>query len=144
MRCEEIETLLSGYLDGELTQQERQKVALHLESCPRCREQSEELKTLKDATAQLDYETPSPKEWRAMERTIMERISRSVGWVVLIVWSAVTVGYGLYNFATSPTEPLFEKILVFGLITGTVLLFVSVLLERIRASRSDRYKGVQR
>ena len=44
----------------------------------------------------------------------------------------------------SPSEPLFEKILVFGLFLGIALLFLSVLSERIRESRTDRYKGVQK
>ena len=34
----EIEVLLSGYLDGELTQQERQKVGVYLERDERYRE----------------------------------------------------------------------------------------------------------
>ena len=29
--------LLSGYVDGELTQADAQQVRVHLEQCPRCR-----------------------------------------------------------------------------------------------------------
>ena len=34
--CNETEPLLSGYLDGELTQGDRQRVELILEDCAEC------------------------------------------------------------------------------------------------------------
>ena len=34
--CSSIEAKLSGYLDGELTQQESQRVHNHLQQCEQC------------------------------------------------------------------------------------------------------------
>ena len=34
--CRETEPLISGYLDGELTQSDRQRVDLILEDCEQC------------------------------------------------------------------------------------------------------------
>ena len=34
--CQETEPLISGYLDGELTQSDRQRVDLILEDCEQC------------------------------------------------------------------------------------------------------------
>lgn len=77
-----------------------------------------------------------------METTILESVSRGFGWLILVVWSITTVGYALFHYAMSPSEPLFQKILVFGIFLGIALLFFSVLCQRIRESRTDRYKGV--
>jgi hypothetical protein len=144
MNCEEIEVSLSGYLDNELTQQESQRIELHLETCARCREVLEELREAQQAAQKLELAQPSHEEWRHMESHILEKSSRGLGWVILIVWSIITAAYSIFQFAMSPSEPLFEKILVFGLFLGIALLFLSVLSERIRESRTDRYKGVQK
>jgi len=144
MRCEQFEVSLSGYLDGELTQQESQKVALHIEECPNCRKTFEALSKAQLATRQLQIEHPTKKEWDVMENRILETLTRGIGWSILIVWSVVTIAYGTYQFATAPGEPLFEKILVFGFFLGFALLFLSVLCQRLREAKSDRYKGVLR
>ncbi|UCF36261.1 MAG: zf-HC2 domain-containing protein [Acidobacteriota bacterium] len=144
MKCEEIEIYLSGYLDRELTQQQVQFVELHLTDCAICSDVLDELKLAKEATRELEMQQPTLQEWNSMETTILEKGTRSIGWLVLIVWAVVTVGYGAFQFATSPTEPLFEKILVFGLFLGFGLIFLSVLFERLRERQHDRYRGVIR
>lgn len=144
MNCHEIEVSLSGYLDKELTQQEAQRIELHLQSCPQCRRVLEELAEAQQAAQALDLAQPSHEEWRHMESHILEKTTRSVGWVILIVWAIVTAAYGGFQYAMSPNEPMTQKILVFGLFLGIALLFLSVLSERIRESRTDRYKGVQK
>lgn len=142
MHCDRIEVLLSGYIDNELTQQQRQAVENHLESCPACRDVVEELRRLQRETAKISIEHPSGREWEQVEKHLFQTASRSLGWMILIVWSIVTAGYALFQFALSPGEPFIEKILVFGLFMGLGLLFLSVLMERLRESRTDRYKGV--
>jgi len=144
MKCEQIEIYLSGYLDRELTQQQVQFVELHLADCATCTTLFEELKLAKEATLKLEMQEPTQQEWNAMESTILEKGTRSIGWLVLVVWAIVTVGYGAFHLATSPTEPLFEKLLVFGLFLGIGLVFLSVLFERLRERQHDRYRGVIR
>jgi len=143
MDCKETEVYLSGYLDNELTQQESQRVELHLETCLVCLQLLKELTTAQKATRSIELRQPGKQEWQKMENTILENISRGFGWLILVIWSATTVGYAFFQYAVTPTEPLFQKILVFGIFLGIALLFFSVLCQRIRESRTDRYKGVQ-
>ncbi|GAB4236260.1 MAG: hypothetical protein Kow00109_09750 [Acidobacteriota bacterium] len=144
IRCEEIEVLLSGYLDGELTQQQSQRVELHLAECERCRQVLEELQEARRAAASLVLPEPAEREWKQMEATILERRTRRLGWLILLVWAVVTLAYGLFHVAVSPTEPLLAKILVFAFFLGMGLLFFSVLSERIRTRKTDRYRGVEK
>ena len=44
------EALISGYLDGELTQGEAQRVRVHLEDCVECRKTADRLGQIKEAT----------------------------------------------------------------------------------------------
>ena len=142
MKCEDIEVQLSGYLDGELTQQEAQRVRVHLDDCPHCKATLEELQSAKSLTRGLELQEPSAKEWEKMETIVFERVGRGLGWIILVVWIAVTGIYGSYQYASSPDEPLFQKILVFGILLGLALVFLSILSQRIRESRTDRYRGV--
>lgn len=144
MKCDEIEVYLSGFLDNELPQQQRQMVQAHLETCKRCRGELEQLREMQRRAGQIELSLPGKRDWERMEKRIFQSISRGLGWVILIVWSIVTFGYASFQFATAPGEPLFEKILVFGFFLGLGLLFLSVLSERMRESRTDRYKGVLR
>ncbi len=144
MQCDEIEIYLSGFVDEELPQQQQQGVVSHLESCPRCRQLVEDLRRIKRETQQLSYQPPSTNEWKRVERHIFQAASRGAGWLILIVWSIFTSGYALFHLATAPDEPLIEKIIVFSLFLGLGLLFLSVLTERMRDARTDRYKGVQK
>jgi anti-sigma factor RsiW len=144
MKCEHAEELLSGYLDNELALQQRQLTERHLQECATCQAVLEDLKMLRERTRDLSYEEATRKEWDVVERSILQSLTRSLGWMIIIVWAVVTSGYGMFHFATSPTEPLFEKIVVFGMFLGFGLLFLSVLTQRIREGRTDRYKGVHK
>ncbi len=144
MQCDEIEVYLSGFVDDELPQQQRQGVLAHLETCERCGELVQELRRIKKETRQLSYQQPTQKEWKHVERHIFQTASRGLGWLILVVWVIFTSSYALFQYATAPQEPLIEKILVFSLFLGLGLLFLSVLSERMRDARTDRYKGVHK
>lgn len=144
MQCEDLEVYLSGYLDGELPQQQRQKVEHHLDGCPHCRQVLDQLRQAKASTEQLVFDMPSGEEWTDLQSHILGRASRRAGWLILIVWAAMVSTYSAYWYATNSQVNLVEKVVVFGLITGIGLLFFSVLSERLRESRTDRYKGVHR
>jgi predicted anti-sigma-YlaC factor YlaD len=142
MICEKIEVSLSGYLDGELTQQEAQRIEVHLGSCDNCRRILDELREARDATRKLEITQPDKSEWMTMKTHILQHATRGIGWLILIVWTTMTAAYSAFQYAMSPTEPLFHKILIFGFLLGIALLFFSVLMERVRESLTDRYKGV--
>lgn len=137
------EALLSGFVDGELTQADEQRVRLHLEDCPRCRGLVRELQELREVAMASKFSEPNPTEWGELPRGRASTLFRSLGWVLLAVWTAATAAYAVWQVAAGP-EGLAVKVLVFGGVAGLVLLLVSVLLDRLRAARTDRYKGVQR
>lgn len=141
--CDEIEVYLSGLLDNELTQQQRQQVSLHLSTCEKCRRVLSELEEARAAARELQMEQLTRREWKEMEMHIFEQTTRSLGWAILIVWSVVTACYGIYQFAVSP-EGLWAKTMVFGLFLGFALIFLSILSQRLRESRTDRYRGVMK
>ena len=53
------EALLTGYLDGALTQADDQRVRIHLEECADCRRLSDELRELRETTMTTRFELPA-------------------------------------------------------------------------------------
>ena len=137
------ETLVSGHLDGELTQAAAQKVRLHLEDCEYCRTVLEDLRTMREATMSTEFSTPDDTQWDERPRGTISLISRGFGWVLVIIWLVVTTLFGLWEFSQSSAN-LFEKMLVFGGLSGFALLFISVVLDRIAAARTDPYREVEK
>lgn len=137
------ESLLSGYLDHALTQSETQKIRVHLEDCSECWSLYEELAALREAARTTVFQEPRDSEWPELPKTRFGRFSRSLGWLLLISWLVIISGLALYRFLSQAGDPL-EVFLVLGLPGSFVLLFLSVLLDRLRDLKIDRYRGVHR
>ena len=65
-------TLLPGYLSRTLTPEEQQQVEHHLESCPTCRQELEEVKTMQTALKTAIQKRPGPSP--AAFAKVMSRI----------------------------------------------------------------------
>ncbi|MBU0640741.1 MAG: zf-HC2 domain-containing protein [Planctomycetes bacterium] len=141
--CTEIQERLSAYLDQELTQQESQRIAVHLRECPRCRGVCEDFARLRQGVKRLKYPAPSEAEWRKTMARFTFTATRGVGWLLWLGGAIVLVGYGIYEFATDSTIAALERVAVLGLILGAVLVFLTVLVERAVAYQHDKFKDVQ-
>ena len=137
------EALLSGYLDGALTQQERQQVSLHLEACPQCRTELDDLSAVRVAARGTAFAMPADDEWGELPRSAGSRALRLGGWALVLVWMAVVVGSGLVELMRAAV-PAWERVAVAGVVAGLALLLLSVLLDRMRELRHDRYRRIQK
>jgi len=137
------EVLLSGYLDGELTQAEEQRVRIHLEDHPDARALLEGMRRTREATMTTRLKVPEDIQWDERARGPLSLLTRRLGWLMLIAWTVGVAAYGLWQFFTSP-EHLVEKLVAASAVSGFGLLFVSVLLDRVRDARTDRYRRVEK
>lgn len=137
------EELLSGYLDGALNQHDEQRVRLHLEDCEVCRAEIRELSDIREVTMSTRFPVPDDRQWSEAPRGAVSRWSRRLGWWLIILWAVAVTVYALWELAHSP-EDLVVKTLVFGGLLGGAFLFVSILLDRLRALPGDRYRGVDK
>lgn len=136
------EELLSGYLDGVLTQQQEQHVRVALEESQEARDLLRQLQQMREASMSTTFREED-RQWSEAARTATSRWSRRLGFVLLVLWGAGMSGYALWEMARG-TESWLEKSVVFGGLAGVVLLFFSVLLDRLRDRRTDRYEGVEK
>lgn len=137
------ESLLSGYLDGMLSQGDRQRVDLHLESCEACRSLFETLAEMREAARGTRFAVPEDEQWQELPRTPGSGLARRLGWTLLGIWAIGVSGFLGLQLVVSG-EPLWEKVAVFGGLGAAGILLVSVLLDRIHDLPTDRYRGVQK
>lgn len=140
---DKLEQLLSGYLDDELTQQQRQRVELLLESSPEHRTRLEELAGLREGIAGLKGPEPTAEQWSRMMSGLTRKTSRGLGWLFGIVGAVILAGFAAWQFSVDETVPALIKIGVLAVVLGVWFLFVSVLLDRLEARKTDRYKDVE-
>ncbi len=145
------EALLTGYVDQALTQSDEQRVRVHLEQCPKCRTQVRDMKQLRETTMGSTFETPRDDQWSEAPRTGASWTFSRIGWMLVILWAVGVAGYALWEVWIRPTlwagsldEPLGRKLAVFSGVLGFGLLFASVLLDRLKSFKTDRYREVRK
>ena len=146
-RCDEISVLISGYLDDELTQQQQQRLALHLQQCASCQAQFDQLQLLQQELKQnLPNEGALMREDDRIQAHLNEPKSRGLrrfGWLLLILGALPLLGYGLYQFWHDPEVPVWMKFSLSALWLGGLVVFLSVLRQRLTERKTDRYNKVK-
>ncbi|MBT8038977.1 MAG: zf-HC2 domain-containing protein [Xanthomonadales bacterium] len=140
---EHVGERLSGYLDGELTQQDCQRVDLHLADCAECRGLLNELQVLRERLGQSTIGGRNEQEWRESMDDLGVTLSRGIGWVLLLAAAVIIVGTLVVLFLTDPGVPGGWKFLIGLFYTGLLILFVSVLRQRWIEHKTDKYKDVE-
>ncbi|MEM9557018.1 MAG: hypothetical protein AAGC60_22360 [Acidobacteriota bacterium] len=137
------EELLSGYLDGTLSHREMQRVRIRLEDDPSSRRLFEEMRALRQAALDTRFPPPEDSVWPELPRTPVSRFGRSLGWLLLCSWLVIVGALGLWHLLRETGDAL-EVFLVLGLPGAFLLLFGSVLVDRLHEARTDRYRDVHR
>jgi hypothetical protein len=134
---------LSGYIDGELTQQEAQKVSLLIETDPEYKTLYDELSVMRHQVQSLSLQE---QELEHLERLFQEPVaktSRILGFTLVSMSALAIVAFTLFKIFTNPDIGLLEKTLVGALGGGGLLLLISVLRQRMLTNKNDKYNRVK-
>jgi uncharacterized membrane protein len=140
---EHVGELLSGYIDGELTQQERQRVQVHVESCDECRRIEGELRELRGKVGKARLSEYGEDKWREMMDDTTVQASRGIGWILLIGGALALATIAVFAFLTDPGIEGHMKVIIVAIYGGLAALFISVLRQRLIERKSDKYKDVE-
>jgi len=140
---EHVGELVSGYIDGELTQQQRQRVEIHCGNCAACRQELEELKQLRNDVGKSRLSQYGEDKWRESMNDTTTKVTRGLGWLLLIGGALAVGGIILHGFITDPTLELYMKVIIGAIYGGLVVLFISVLRQRLIERKTDKYKDVE-
>ena len=138
------EALLSGYVDGELTQGDEQRVRVHLAKCAACKLTTEELLELRKATMNTNFQVPKDTQWDETPRGGLSRFFHNFGWLIAGVWLIAMVAYAAWQITTDSESIQLESVLGFGVLLALGMIIVSALIDRLKISKTDPYRKVQK
>lgn len=129
------------YLDGEAEPAEVAQIESVLASSTELRRELTLFRSMKTELQQLSFSPAviGPSVWDRVHA----RLTRPVGWLLVIAGAAVWIAYGTFMYTRSAIAT-WEKFATGGIVLGIVLLFATVLYERYRAWQVDPYKDVHR
>jgi hypothetical protein len=132
---------LMRYLDGELSPEERLRVDAELATSTELQREIAIFRALKSDFQELSFH-PAERYTSVWDK-VNVRITRPVGWLLIAAGTAAWMIYGVYIFATSPTDP-WQKLATGAVAIGILILFASVIWERYREWLRDPYRDVHR
>ena len=138
-----MDDLLSGFVDGELTQQDRQRVSLHCETCDQCRENLADLQALRERISNARLSEVGEDKWRESMNDTSVQNPRSIGWLLLITGLLAIAGVALAGFLFSDELHIGMKLILIAIYGGLASLLYSVLRQRLIERKTDKYKDVE-
>ena len=138
-----VGAMLSGYIDGELTQQERQRVEVHCDACSTCSQERDELMALRSDMGKLKLSTIGEDHWRENMNDVTVKTTRGIGWLLFGGGILAVAGFGLFAFIFSDHISTTEKLIAGAIYGGLAILFISVLRQRLIERKTDKYKDVE-
>ncbi|HNV20570.1 MAG TPA: zf-HC2 domain-containing protein [Candidatus Hydrogenedentes bacterium] len=138
-REDDIRPLISGYLDNELSPAERARVEALRDTDPGFREEFERMARIVNAASELRIEEPPEEVWDTFLVGVYNRVERRTGWVIFLIGVIALTAWGIYWFWVADWGSSLVKVLVAAPVIGLVVLFISVLRQRLFVSRTDRY-----
>lgn len=144
MKCDEIEKLLTLYIDDEISKEEKEAVKSHVSSCPHCKKLMDQHLKIKKTSSEISFTEPPADTMAKYWANVSANLSRGSGWIFLIIGSVILALYAIYRFAFDPGVHSLIKITIAAIMIGIILLFLSVLIDRIRDLKTDRYRGIEK
>ncbi|MDQ7048254.1 MAG: hypothetical protein Q9M92_01430 [Enterobacterales bacterium] len=135
--------LLSGYMDGELTQQEAQKVMLLLEKDPEYNKLYQEMRVLKQEVQSLSFQESELAHLDRLFQEPVAKTSRIFGFALVAIASIILVAFILHSILLNSTIALVIKLAVVLVSLGSLFLLFSVLRQRMQVSQRDKYNRVK-
>ncbi|NOX37343.1 MAG: zf-HC2 domain-containing protein [Calditrichaeota bacterium] len=146
--CDEIKILMMKYLDQEASAEEQEALRRHLGHCQPCQDEFHQLKTIKKVTGEMKKQLLPEMAWEEYWRHLYNRLERGIAWILISLGIIILLGYASVDFVrdvlqTTQLSPL-QKVGILVLVLGMIVLFVSVLREKLMIRRHDKYREVQR
>jgi len=138
-----VGVLLSGYVDGELTQQQRQLVSLHCEGCDECRETLSRLREIRASVGKAHLSEVGEDKWRETMNESSVQTTRNIGWLMFLAGALALAGIAVLQFLFNDETPVVMKLIMIGIYGGLAVLLFSVLRQRLIERKTDKYKDVE-
>ena len=131
---------LMRYLDGEAAPEERARIDAAVVSSTELQRDLVLFRSMKNDLQAMSFGLANDQSvWGAVHR----RITRPLGWIMLIAGFASWSLYGSYLYFSSAIDA-WEKLATSAIGLGILFLFGTVIYERRKEWRTDPYRNVYR
>ncbi len=148
MDHQKIKELISSYHDKELDEEKKKQVEEHLEECPECRREFEEMGKFEEVMSKMELKKPASEVWQVYWASIYNRMERRIGWILLSIGAMILIFFGGYKMVEGiiqdPNTSVLLKIGILTLMAGIVVLLVSLIREQFFVRKRERYKEVEK
>ena len=145
---ERVRHLMMAELDQEISGEGRHELELALEENPDLREELETFHRLKEVTDTMTPLKPPEETWDTYWEHVYRRLERRIGWVLVSLGTIIVGTWALWTAVSElirdTTLPAYIRWSMLALVAGFVILFVSVVRERLFMQKDDPYKDVVR
>ena len=131
---------LMRYLDGEAAPEERARIDAALADSTELQREIVIFRTMKSDLQAMTFGLAADQSvWGAVHR----RITRPLGWIMLIAGFVTWGAYGSYLYLSSAIDG-WEKLATSAIGLGILFLFGTVIYERRKEWLTDPYRNVYR
>lgn len=145
---ERVRHLMMAELDQEISGEGRRELESALGESPDLRDELATYQRLKEVTDTMTPLKPPEETWDSYWEHVYRRLERGIGWVLVSLGTIVVGTWALWiavsELIRDTTMPGYVRWGMLVLIAGFVILFVSVVRERLFMQKKDPYKDVVR
>ena len=146
--CEQMQLKVMALIDNELTGKEKKAVEKHLQECTKCQHDYKLLLKTKEITREMKLKKLPEMYWEEYWQHIYNRIERGISWILISIGAIIVISFAAWQMvseliADQKLNPFF-KVGIIILVAGLVILFISIVREKLMIRRVDKYKEIER
>lgn len=138
------EVLAMAYVDGELDPSARASFEERLAAEPALGLAVAEQRALAVLARRTAPREPADHEWSRLQLEPWYRGMLSGGWLLVIIGTAISLALTIWGVATNDELDVVTRGAILGSLVGFILLFLTVLIRRLRTYELDPYRHVER
>ncbi|NQT80534.1 MAG: zf-HC2 domain-containing protein [Candidatus Aminicenantes bacterium] len=148
MDHQQIKELISSYYDGELDEEQKKIIKKHLEDCPECQKEFEEMGKFEEVMSKMELKKPPKEAWKIYWTSVYNRLERRIGWILFSIGVMILLFFGGYKMVEEiikdPSISFLLKAGILAVLGGVVVLLVSLIREQLFVRKRERYKEVEK
>lgn len=148
MDHQQIKELISSYYDGELDEEQKKVIKKHLENCPECQNEFEEMGKFEEVMSKMELKKLPKEAWKIYWTSVYNRLERRIGWILFSIGVMILLFFGGYKMVEEiikdPSISFLLKAGILAVLGGVVVLLVSLIREQLFVRKRERYKEVEK
>lgn len=148
MDHQQIKELISSYYDEELDEEQKKIIKKHLEDCPECQKEYEEMGKFEEVMSKMELKKPPKEAWKVYWTSVYNRLERRIGWILFSIGVMILLFFGGYKIVEEiikdPSISFLLKVGILAVLGGVVVLLVSLIREQLFVRKRERYKEVEK